>query len=98
MINIKELLNNVKNKKFKIKQAYSKNASLTIKVGKVDSIKTQLPFSYFYLPTCGKHSKKETQSLGEILSGESIYVIDYEANLLKNEYCKILCYKNLKDF
>lgn len=50
------------------------------------------------MPTCGKHSEKETQSLGEILSGESIYVIDYEAKLLKNEYCKLLCSKKLKDF
>ena len=50
------------------------------------------------MPTCGKHSEKESQSLGEILSGESIYVLDYEAKVLKNNYCELLCFKKLNNF
>jgi transmembrane 9 superfamily protein 2/4 len=41
---------------------------------------------------------QESQSLGEILTGEVTLITDYEANLFKNEYCKVLCKKLLTDF
>ena len=50
------------------------------------------------MPVCAKKNIKESQSLGEILTGESIYITDYEANLLQNEYCKLLCAKKFKEF
>lgn len=73
---------------------------MNIKVGKLDSIRTQFPFSYFYLPVCkkGNTTSQESQSLGEILTGEVTFITDYEANLFKNEYCKVLCKKKFNDY
>lgn len=40
----------------------------------------------------------DSQSLGDILTGEITFSTDYEAFLLKNEFCKVLCTKQIKDF
>ncbi len=75
---------------------------MLIKVGKLESIRTQFPFSYFYLPVCRKNISdsinQESQSLGEVLTGESTFISDYDANFLENEYCKVLCKRKLNEF
>lgn len=40
----------------------------------------------------------DSQSLGDILTGEITFSTEYEAFLLKNEFCKVLCTKEIKDF
>ena len=63
-----------------------------LKVNKLTSSKTQLPYDYYALPFC-KPDKIEyaAENLGEILTGNSIENSPYEISFLKEETCKLLC-------
>lgn len=65
-----------------------------LKVNKLTSSKTQLPYDYYALPFC-KPEKIEyaAENLGEILTGNSIENSPYEISFLKEESCKFLCRK-----
>ena len=50
-----------------------------IKVNKVDSVKTQLPYDYYSLPFCQpKEVSEVAENLGEVLSGDMIQNSPYE--------------------
>lgn len=50
---------------------YQKGDAIGIKVVKLDSIKTQLPYDYYSLPFCKPPVIEETaEGLGEVLSGD----------------------------
>ena len=65
-------------------------------MGKINSIKTQFPFSFYDLPVC--HQNDHTQSaenLGEILTGDYTFSTHYEVLMFQDEYCKVLCTRNI---
>lgn len=68
--------------------------TLTLNVGSLDSIETQLPFPYFTAGFCSPDKLQlQEDNLGEILTGEQIYNTDYtfDLNLDHQHYCSKLC-------
>jgi len=63
-----------------------------LKVNKLTSVHTQLPYKYYYLPFC-KPDKiiDKVENLGEILRGDKIENSLYEIFARKDETCKVLC-------
>lgn len=66
--------------------------NVPLKVNKLTSVHTQLPYKYYSLPFC--HPKKirdEAENLGEILRGDRIENSLYNISMNVNEDCKVLC-------
>jgi len=77
---------------------YSPGDLVDIKVTKLDSVKTQLPYEYYRLPFCPPVSDKPVRShenLGEYLTGERIESSAYVVKIKQEETCKIACRKVL---
>ena len=71
---------------------YAFSAPIELKVVQLDSVKTQIPFSYYQLPFCQPDSiQQSAENLGEIISGDVIQNSDYEILAGLVESCKILC-------
>jgi len=72
---------------------YAKEELVDLKVNKLLSVKTQLPYSYYYLAYCRPHKgiKDSIENLGETLMGDMIQNSPYEIKMLVNENCKKLC-------
>jgi len=67
---------------------------VNLKVNRIDSIKTQLPFDYYSLPFCQPDEITPfAENLGEALRGESIENSLYELNMLMPVTCQTLCSK-----
>ena len=68
---------------------------MKINVGRINSIKTQIPFNLHKAVFCqGTQTKKRTpieENIGEILMRDRLFVSDYKLNALKDEYCKVVC-------
>ena len=63
-----------------------------MKVNKLWSAKTQLPYRYYELPFCRpKKIRKDSESIGEILMGDRRESSAYQLFVKYNEYCKHLC-------
>mmetsp|Transcript_3504 Transcript_3504/g.6697 ORF Transcript_3504/g.6697 Transcript_3504/m.6697 type:complete len:619 (-) Transcript_3504:88-1944(-) len=76
---------------------YDAGAKVELKVNKLTSVKTQLPYSYYVLPYCRpKEIQGSIENLGEILVGDVIENSPYEVLMLKNTTCKVLCDQPLK--
>ena len=57
------------------------NELVSLKVVKLDSVKTQLPYEFYSLAFCKPLTVKEaSENLGEILSGDKIESSDYEVS------------------
>jgi transmembrane 9 superfamily protein 2/4 len=57
---------------------YRRGEQVEIKVNKLDSVVTQVPFDYYSLPFCQPGKIEEAaENLGEILSGDKIENSDY---------------------
>ena len=68
---------------------------VTLKVNKVTSTKTQLPFDYYDLPFCkNKEDHASTENLGESISGDTTTASPYRLIMKQDESCAILCKKN----
>jgi hypothetical protein len=68
---------------------------LNILAGSLSSIRAIIPFDYTKLQICqSKKYEKAEDTLGEILTGESLYTTGYLAYTNKDEYCQTLCYNN----
>lgn len=68
--------------------------SVELKVNKLDSVHTQLPYDYYSLPFCSPESVEEAaENLGEVLSGDRIENSMYKIYMKVVESCKILCRK-----
>ena len=51
-----------------------------------------IPYSYNRLKICNlKRIKRAEDNLGEILTGEDLYVSEYTANINENKFCEVLC-------
>ncbi|XP_012452588.1 transmembrane 9 superfamily member 10 isoform X1 [Gossypium raimondii] len=73
-----------------------KGDPLYVKVNKLTSTKTQLPFSYYSLPYCQpEHIVDNAENLGEVLRGDRIENSPYEFKMRKPQMCNIVCRKVL---
>eukprot|EP00471_Norrisiella_sphaerica_P007599 CAMPEP_0184493786 /NCGR_PEP_ID=MMETSP0113_2-20130426/26934_1 /TAXON_ID=91329 /ORGANISM="Norrisiella sphaerica, Strain BC52" /LENGTH=438 /DNA_ID=CAMNT_0026879203 /DNA_START=101 /DNA_END=1414 /DNA_ORIENTATION=+ len=83
---------------------YEYGEDVTLKVNKLDSVRTQLPYEYYSLPFCVPDKVYEyAENLGEVLSGDMIENSAYRINMKMLTACKILCKKTynkheLQDF
>eukprot|EP01023_Acetabularia_acetabulum_P016371 TRINITY_DN1808_c0_g1_i2.p1 TRINITY_DN1808_c0_g1~~TRINITY_DN1808_c0_g1_i2.p1 ORF type:complete len:682 (-),score=91.71 TRINITY_DN1808_c0_g1_i2:217-2226(-) len=73
-------------------QDFEKGAIINIKVNKLSSIKTQLPYEFYSLPYCRPEEIQSTaENLGEVLRGDRIENSLYNIQMLDDESCKIQC-------
>jgi len=75
---------------------YREGSSVDLKVNKLTSVKTQLPYQYYTLPYCRPEQITDSvENLGEILTGDLIENSPYELKMLEGTDCKVLCKKTL---
>jgi len=76
---------------------YQDGNRVDLKVNKLTSVKTQLPYAYYSLPYCkpAEGIQDSVENLGEILEGDLIENSPYEIFMRVNETCKVLCNQNL---
>ncbi|KAJ6994081.1 transmembrane 9 superfamily member 10-like [Populus alba x Populus x berolinensis] len=73
-------------------QDFSTGAELKVKVNKLTSTKTQLPYSYYSLPYCPpEHIVDSAENLGEVLRGDRIENSPYVFQMREPLQCKVLC-------
>eukprot|EP00004_Rigifila_ramosa_P004635 TRINITY_DN15117_c0_g1_i1.p1 TRINITY_DN15117_c0_g1~~TRINITY_DN15117_c0_g1_i1.p1 ORF type:complete len:625 (-),score=159.52 TRINITY_DN15117_c0_g1_i1:31-1905(-) len=71
---------------------FSPGDPVELKVNKLTSTKTQLPYRYYSLPYCRPNPIKNTaENLGEILRGDVIENSLYEIQMKVEPVCKVLC-------
>jgi transmembrane 9 superfamily protein 2/4 len=71
---------------------YKEGGTVELKVNKLTSVKTQLPYAYYTLPYCKPTVIMDSvENLGEILTGDLIENSPYEIRMLENIDCKVLC-------
>eukprot|EP00892_Ulva_mutabilis_P011238 jgi/Ulvmu1/8487/UM044_0021.1 len=72
---------------------YSKGQPISgLKVNKLSSSKTQLPYEYYSLPYCTPDKIiSSAENLGEVLRGDRIVNSKYELSMGVDEQCKVLC-------
>jgi len=78
---------------------YDSYESVDLKVNKLTSVHTQLPYDYYSLKFCKPEGgvKNYAENLGELLSGDRIENSPYKLNMLQNVNCRILCQSTLKE-
>ncbi|KAK1275849.1 hypothetical protein QJS04_geneDACA003845 [Acorus gramineus] len=70
--------------------------SLPVKVNKLTSTKTQLPYAYYSLPFCLPDTIVDSaENLGEVLRGDRIENSPYVFKMKEPQMCTILCKKSL---
>lgn len=75
---------------------YQEGSPVDLKVNKLTSVKTQLPYEYYTLPFCKpKQVQESVENLGEILAGDMIENSRYDIKMLENQTCRVLCEKSL---
>ncbi|KAK3435619.1 hypothetical protein EUGRSUZ_C00344 [Eucalyptus grandis] len=85
-------------------QEFKKGEALTVKVNKLTSTKTQLPYTFYSLDYCQPPKIVDSaENLGEVLRGDRIENSPYEFKMREPQMCNILCRKTLnaktaKDF
>ena len=78
--------------------SHLKNEPLNILAGSLSSLTAIIPFDYTKLQICqSKKYEKAEDTLGEILTGESLYTTGYLAYTNKDEYCQTLCYNKFTE-
>merc|ERR1711959_709193 len=71
---------------------YQDGERVPLKVNKIDSVTTQLPYGYYELPFCRPSDIRDSaENLGEILRGDRIENSLYELKMNQEESCKVLC-------
>lgn len=85
-------------------QDFQKGDPLKVKVNKLTSTKTQLPYTYYSLPYCrpGK-IVDNAENLGEVLRGDRIENSPYVFKMREPQLCNVICHlklnaKTAKDF
>ncbi len=72
--------------------SHLEGTSINIEVGKLSSYNYIIPYSFNRLRICNlKRLQRAEDNLGEILTGEDLYISDYSAKINENKYCEILC-------
>eukprot|EP00877_Chromochloris_zofingiensis_P001992 jgi/Chrzof1/11794/Cz06g10110.t1 len=73
-------------------QDFKKKDGVYLKVNKLSSIKTQLPYEYYSLPYCRPEKiVHSAENLGEVLRGDRIENSLYQLQMRVDEQCKVLC-------
>ncbi|XP_073128513.1 transmembrane 9 superfamily member 8-like [Henckelia pumila] len=71
---------------------FQKGAPLNVKVNKLTSIRTQLPYSYYSLPFCHpKNIVDSRENLGEVLRGDRIENSPFVFKMREPQMCSVLC-------
>ncbi|XP_020269316.1 transmembrane 9 superfamily member 7-like [Asparagus officinalis] len=75
---------------------FQKGDELQVKVNKLSSTKTQLPYDYYFLDFC-KPSKimNSAENLGEVLRGDRIENSIYAFKMRVDDTCKVACRREL---
>ena len=75
---------------------YAEGELVEMKVNKLTSTKTQLPYEYYSLPFCQPvNMVNQAENLGEVLRGDKIMSSDYLVKMGVEESCRVLCQKRL---
>uniref|UniRef100_A0A383W0F6 Transmembrane 9 superfamily member n=1 Tax=Tetradesmus obliquus TaxID=3088 RepID=A0A383W0F6_TETOB len=73
-------------------QDFKKGDAIYLKVNKLSSIRTQLPYQYYSLPYCRPEKIVPfAENLGEVLRGDRIENSLYQIHMRVDEQCKVLC-------
>ena len=73
-------------------QDYQRDDIVFVKVNKLSSTKTQLPFEYYSLPYCRPNPiVSSAENLGEVLRGDRIDNSLYQLEMRLDEQCKVVC-------
>ncbi|XP_020222630.1 transmembrane 9 superfamily member 10 [Cajanus cajan] len=71
---------------------FHKGDLLRVKVNKLSSTKTQLPYSYYSLPYCHPdHIVDSAENLGEVLRGDRIENSPYVFKMREPQMCNVVC-------
>ncbi|KAL2544682.1 Transmembrane 9 superfamily member 8 [Forsythia ovata] len=71
---------------------FRKGDPLNVKVNKLTSIKTQLPYSYYSLPFCRPDTIVDSrENLGEVLRGDRIENSHYVFKMREPQMCNVVC-------
>uniref|UniRef100_A0A7N0TCH8 Transmembrane 9 superfamily member n=1 Tax=Kalanchoe fedtschenkoi TaxID=63787 RepID=A0A7N0TCH8_KALFE len=71
---------------------FQRGDELKVKVNKLTSIKTQLPYSYYSLPFCLPEKIIDSaENLGEVLRGDRIENSPYVFKMREPQLCNVLC-------
>jgi transmembrane 9 superfamily protein 2/4 len=74
---------------------FEEGDDVDLKVARIDSVKTQMPFPYYALPFCQPEERVHSaQQLGASLRGDRIEMSPYKLSFEQDEACKILCKKS----
>ncbi|GLJ04674.1 hypothetical protein SUGI_0001060 [Cryptomeria japonica] len=77
-------------------QDFSKGDELQVKVNKLTSTKTQLPYDFYYLDYCKpKEIVNSAENLGEVLRGDRIENSPYVFGMREHKLCNYVCKKKL---
>ncbi|XP_010906873.1 transmembrane 9 superfamily member 9 [Elaeis guineensis] len=77
---------------------FKKKDPLPVKVNKLTSTKTQLPYSYYSLPHCRPDTIVDSaENLGEVLRGDRIENSPYVFEMREPQMCQIVCKITLSD-
>ncbi|KAK1289564.1 hypothetical protein QJS10_CPB18g00755 [Acorus calamus] len=75
---------------------FEKGDELQVKVNKLSSTKTQLPYDYYFLDFCNPNKiVNSAENLGEVLRGDRIENSIYTFKMRTDESCKVACRKTL---
>ncbi|KAL1544678.1 Transmembrane 9 superfamily member 8 [Salvia divinorum] len=75
---------------------FEKGDALSVKVNKLTSIKTQLPYSYYSIPYCRPNTIIDSrENLGEVLRGDRIENSPYVFRMREPQLCNVLCQAEL---
>ncbi|KAL8502446.1 hypothetical protein ACS0TY_021548 [Phlomoides rotata] len=73
-------------------QDFFKGDLLKVKVNKLTSVKTQLPYSYYSLPYCKPEKIVDSaENLGEVLRGDRIENSPYVFKMREPQMCNVAC-------
>jgi len=77
---------------------YELGSKVELKVNKLTSVKTQLPYRFYYLPYCTPTEVHvSAENLGEILLGDSVENSNYDIQMNQNKSCVALCQVDVTD-
>ena len=70
--------------------SFEKGEDVELKVNKLSSVHTQLPYDYYSLKFCKplEGVRAYNENLGEFLRGDRIENSAYEISMLTDEYCR----------
>jgi transmembrane 9 superfamily protein 2/4 len=72
---------------------YKEGEKVKVRVNRLDSVRTQLPFDYYNLPFCQPEElRQQPEKMGEILRGDRIETSMYNVKTLTESSCNILCH------